>query len=86
MARETMFMTAIGEALNAEMARDDSVFLIGEDIAGGTGTPGGTIYLDARGAVKLAGPGRIAGVMATRRQRPRQNTWRRWRISTWTRG
>jgi pyruvate/2-oxoglutarate/acetoin dehydrogenase E1 component len=41
MAREIMFMSAIGEALNAEMARDDSVFLIGEDVAGGTGTPGG---------------------------------------------
>jgi len=41
MAREIMFMNAIGEALNAEMARDDSVFLIGEDVAGGTGTPGG---------------------------------------------
>jgi len=41
MAREIMFMTAIGEALNAEMARDGSVFLIGEDVAGGTGTPGG---------------------------------------------
>ena len=41
MAREIMFMSAIGEALNAEMARDASVFLMGEDIAGGTGTPGG---------------------------------------------
>lgn len=41
MAREIMFMTAIGEALNAEMARDESVFVIGEDVAGGTGTPGG---------------------------------------------
>jgi pyruvate dehydrogenase E1 component beta subunit len=41
MAREIMFMSAIGEALNAEMARDASVFLIGEDVAGGTGTPGG---------------------------------------------
>jgi len=41
MAREIMFMNAIGEALNAEMARDGSVFLIGEDVAGGTGTPGG---------------------------------------------
>jgi len=41
MAREIMFMSAITEALAAEMARDDSVFLIGEDIAGGTGTPGG---------------------------------------------
>jgi len=41
MAREIMFMNAIGEALNAEMARDRSVFLIGEDVAGGTGTPGG---------------------------------------------
>jgi pyruvate/2-oxoglutarate/acetoin dehydrogenase E1 component len=41
MAREIMFMSAIGEALNAEMARDASVFLMGEDVAGGTGTPGG---------------------------------------------
>ena len=41
MAREILYMDALKEALNAEMARDDSVFLIGEDIAGGTGTPGG---------------------------------------------
>jgi len=41
MAREIMFMTAIGEALDAEMARDPTVLLIGEDVAGGSGTAGG---------------------------------------------
>ena len=41
MAREILFMDALKEALNSEMARDETVFLIGEDIAGGTGTKGG---------------------------------------------
>jgi pyruvate dehydrogenase E1 component beta subunit len=41
MAREIMFMNAITEALDSEMARDPRVFIIGEDVAGGSGTPGG---------------------------------------------
>jgi pyruvate dehydrogenase E1 component beta subunit len=34
-------MNALSEAMDSEMARDESVILIGEDIAGGSGTPGG---------------------------------------------
>jgi pyruvate/2-oxoglutarate/acetoin dehydrogenase E1 component len=41
MAREILFMNALSEAMDSEMARDESVILIGEDIAGGSGTPGG---------------------------------------------
>ncbi len=41
MAREIMFMNALSEAMSAEMARDESVILIGEDIAGGAGAPSG---------------------------------------------
>ena len=37
---EKSFREAINEALHAEMARDDTVFMIGEDIAGGTGGEG----------------------------------------------
>jgi pyruvate dehydrogenase E1 component beta subunit len=41
MAREILFMHAIGEAIAAEMERDPTVLLIGEDVAGGSGAPGG---------------------------------------------
>ena len=41
MAREILFMHALGEAIISEMERDPTVFLIGEDIAGGCGTAGG---------------------------------------------
>lgn len=37
---EKSFREAINEALHEEMARDETVFLIGEDIAGGTGGDG----------------------------------------------
>ncbi len=37
---EKSFREAINEALDEEMARDERVFLIGEDIAGGTGGDG----------------------------------------------
>jgi pyruvate/2-oxoglutarate/acetoin dehydrogenase E1 component len=36
------YRTAINEALRMEMERDSRVILIGEDIAGGTGSPGAT--------------------------------------------
>ncbi len=48
MARALTYQQAINEALNQEMARDDSVILMGEDIAGGQGTDG---EMDAWGGV-----------------------------------
>ena len=47
MAEKSM-RTAIGEAMRAEMARDENVILIGEDVAGGQGCDG---ELDAYGGV-----------------------------------
>lgn len=41
MAREILFMNALGEAMASEMERDPTVLLIGEDVAGGSGTAGG---------------------------------------------
>ena len=40
MARTITFQQAIGEALDQEMARDATVIIMGEDIAGGAGTEG----------------------------------------------
>ena len=40
MARKISYQQAINEALAQEMRRDDSVFIIGEDVAGGAGAPG----------------------------------------------
>src|SRR5258708_20401663 len=40
MARKITFSQAINEALSQEMARDESVIVMGEDNAGGTGSPG----------------------------------------------
>ncbi len=40
MARKLSFKDAINEALDQEMARDSSVIVMGEDIVGGTGSPG----------------------------------------------
>ena len=48
MARNITFMQAINEALDQEMARDDSVVIIGEDGVGGRGTGGD---VDAWGGV-----------------------------------
>ena len=40
MAREISYQQAINEALAQEMRRDSTVFIIGEDVAGGAGAPG----------------------------------------------
>jgi len=40
MARKISYSQAINEALSQEMARDESVIVMGEDNAGGEGTPG----------------------------------------------
>ncbi|MFO1349722.1 MAG: alpha-ketoacid dehydrogenase subunit beta [Gammaproteobacteria bacterium] len=40
MARKLSFRQAINEALSQEMARDPTVILMGEDVAGGMGSPG----------------------------------------------
>jgi pyruvate/2-oxoglutarate/acetoin dehydrogenase E1 component len=48
MARTLTYQQAINEALDQEMARDASVILMGEDIAGGQGTDG---EIDAWGGV-----------------------------------
>lgn len=45
---EKSIRTAIGEAMRAEMARDENVILIGEDVAGGQGCEG---EIDAYGGV-----------------------------------
>ncbi len=40
MARTISYQQAIGEALDQEMARDETVVIMGEDVAGGAGSPG----------------------------------------------
>ena len=40
MARNITYQQAIGEALAQEMERDETVILMGEDVAGGAGAPG----------------------------------------------
>ncbi len=48
MARTITYQQAINEALDQEMARDESVIIMGEDVVGGTGTGG---EMDAWGGV-----------------------------------
>jgi len=48
MARKISYQQAINEALAQEMRRDPSVFIMGEDVAGGAGAPGAS---DAWGGV-----------------------------------
>ncbi len=40
MARKISFKDAINEALDQEMTRDPTVIVMGEDIVGGSGSPG----------------------------------------------
>ena len=48
MARNITFQQAINEAMDQEMARDESVIIMGEDVVGGTGAQG---EMDAWGGV-----------------------------------
>jgi pyruvate dehydrogenase E1 component beta subunit len=48
MARKILFQEAINEALDQEMARDESIIIMGEDVVGGTGAEG---EMDAWGGV-----------------------------------
>lgn len=48
MARNILYQDAINEALDQEMARDESVIVMGEDVVGGTGAGG---EMDAWGGV-----------------------------------
>lgn len=48
MARKITYQQAVNEALDQEMARDESVIVMGEDVVGGTGAPG---EMDAWGGV-----------------------------------
>ncbi|MEX2481645.1 MAG: alpha-ketoacid dehydrogenase subunit beta [Gammaproteobacteria bacterium] len=48
MARKITYQQAINEALDQEMARDESVIIMGEDVVGGTGADG---EMDAWGGV-----------------------------------
>ncbi len=48
MARKITFQQAVNEALDQEMARDESVIVMGEDVVGGAGTEG---EMDAWGGV-----------------------------------
>ncbi|MEQ8233641.1 MAG: alpha-ketoacid dehydrogenase subunit beta [Gammaproteobacteria bacterium] len=48
MARKITYQQAINEALDQEMARDESVIVMGEDVVGGTGADG---EMDAWGGV-----------------------------------
>jgi pyruvate/2-oxoglutarate/acetoin dehydrogenase E1 component len=48
MARKILYQEAINEALDQEMARDEAVIIMGEDVVGGTGASG---EMDAWGGV-----------------------------------
>ena len=52
--REIRYVRAITEALREEMARDESVFIIGEDV----GAPGGS-FSATRGLLEEFGEGRV---------------------------
>ena len=62
--RRVSFIQAVNEALRQEMERDESVFIMGEDIAGGAGRPdkedawGGPMKL-TKGLIAQFGPERI---------------------------
>ena len=63
--REISFLQAVNEALNQAMAADDSVIVLGEDIAGGAGLGGqhegamGGTFGATRGLLETFGPARV---------------------------
>ncbi len=63
--RQESYLTAVNEAMRLAMRRDPSVFIIGEDVAGG-GRPGhtaaeawGGVYGATKGLLTEFGPGRV---------------------------
>jgi pyruvate/2-oxoglutarate/acetoin dehydrogenase E1 component len=62
--RQLSFIQAVNEAIGQEMKRDDRVFIMGEDIAGGAGRPdkadawGGPMKL-TKGLIEQFGPERV---------------------------
>jgi acetoin:2,6-dichlorophenolindophenol oxidoreductase subunit beta len=61
---EMSIREAITQTLHAEMARDPNVIMLGEDIAGGAGTPGGQeavggVWGTSTGLFKQFGPNRV---------------------------
>ena len=52
--KETRYIKAIAEALHEEMARDESVFVIGEDVGG----PGGA-FSGTKGLLETYGERRV---------------------------
>ena len=62
--RQLTYIQAVGEALRQEMERDDTVFIMGEDIAGAAGRPekldawGGPMRL-TKGLIERFGPERV---------------------------
>ncbi len=64
MARKITFQQAVSEALTQEMERDESVIIMGEDIAGGAGAPGeqdawGGVLGVTKGLYGKFGPNRV---------------------------
>ncbi len=64
MARKITFQQAVTEALTQEMERDESVIIMGEDIAGGAGAPGeqdawGGVLGVTKGLYGKFGPNRV---------------------------
>mgnify|MGYP001828811446 CR=1 FL=1 len=55
--KDLFYLDAVNEALTEEMARDDSVFIIGEDIAVGYG--GGGVFGATRGLLDKFGENRV---------------------------
>ena len=58
------FRQALNEALRSEMARDDSVIVLGEDVCGGTGASGEKDAWGGAFGVTKAAPGIIKAAIA----------------------